>query len=88
MILGLQNAAQTFQKFMQHTVLEGMEFIFSYIDDVIVASESEEQHRERLLFERLNRYGLTINERTKTFRYSKLLPEARSTCGKNSGDFV
>lgn len=63
MTFGLRNAAQTFQRFMHHTVLEGLDFLFSYIDDVIIASDNEEQHREhlRLLFERLSRYGLTIN---------------------------
>lgn len=33
---------------MHHTVLEGMKFLFSYIDGVVVASESKEQHREHL----------------------------------------
>lgn len=63
MTFGLRNAAQTFQRFMHHTVLEGLNFVFSYIDDIIIASDNEQQHREhlRLLFERLNRYGLTIN---------------------------
>ncbi|XP_060809920.1 uncharacterized protein LOC132904015 [Amyelois transitella] len=63
MTFGLKNAAQSFQRFMHHTVLEGLDFLFCYIDDVIIASENEEQHREhlRLLFERFNKYGLTIN---------------------------
>lgn len=63
MTFGLRNAAQTFQRFMHHTVLEGMDFLHCFIDDVIVASVNEEEHREhlRLLFERLNQFGLTIN---------------------------
>lgn len=63
MTFGLRNAAQTFQRFMHHSVLDGLDFLFSYIDDVIIASDNEEQHREhlKLLFDRLNRYGITIN---------------------------
>lgn len=62
MTFGLKNAAQSFQRFMHHTVLDGLDFLFCYIDDVIIASDNEVQHKEhlRLLFERLNRYGLTI----------------------------
>ena len=37
--------------------------MFAYIDDFLVASETEEQHREhlRMLFQRLNHYGVVIN---------------------------
>lgn len=76
MCFGLRNAAQTFQRFMNNTVLQGLgieredgtfepssEFIFCYIDDVIVASDSNSRHEQHLevLFKRLNDYGITIN---------------------------
>lgn len=63
MTFGLRNAAQTFQRFMHHTVLQGLDFLFSFVDDVIIASNNSRDHTEhlRLLFERLNKYGLTIN---------------------------
>ena len=37
--------------------------MFAYIDDFLIASETEEQHREhlRMLFQRLNHYGVVIN---------------------------
>lgn len=63
MTFGLRNAAQTFQRFLNNVVLQNLNFIFVYIDDVIVASKSESEHKEhlRLVFERFNKYGLTIN---------------------------
>lgn len=63
MTFGLRNAPQTFQRFMNNTVLQGLEFLFSYLDDVIIASESPTQHNEhlRIVFERFNSYGITIN---------------------------
>lgn len=62
MTFGLCNAAQTFQRFM-HEVLAGLDFVFSYLDDIFVASENEAEHQQhlRILFERLRMYGLCIN---------------------------
>ncbi|GFV82593.1 retrovirus-related Pol polyprotein from transposon opus [Trichonephila clavipes] len=38
-------------------------FVFPYLDDVLVASSTEEEHREHLkmVFERFQQYGLRIN---------------------------
>lgn len=62
MPFGLRNAAQTFQRFMD-TALRGLEFCYAYLDDILVASEDEQQHYDQLkqLFERLNEYGIVIN---------------------------
>ncbi|KAJ2937315.1 hypothetical protein O0L34_g19483 [Tuta absoluta] len=74
MCFGLRNAAQTFQRFMNHTVITGLDFLFSYIDDVIFASEDIKQHKDHLrqLFERLNEYGITINISKCAFGQEKL----------------
>lgn len=63
MPFGLSNAAQTFQRFMSHSVLPGLDFVFCFIDDVIIASDSMEQYKKHLdeVFDRLNQYGITIN---------------------------
>lgn len=63
MTFGLKNAGQTFQRFLNDVVLRDLNFIFIYIDDVIIASTSESQHREHLtkIFERLKIFGITIN---------------------------
>lgn len=59
---GLRNAGQTFQRFI-HEVLRGLDFAFPFIDDVIIASEDETQHRQHLrqTLQRFEEYGVTIN---------------------------
>lgn len=62
MSFGLRNAAQTFQRFVDE-VLRGLDFAYAYIDDILVASTTEEEHERHLeqVFARLNRYGVKIN---------------------------
>lgn len=62
MTFGLRNAAQTFQRFLDE-VLQGLDFTYGYLDDILVFSSSETQHLEHLeiLFERLKKYGVLIN---------------------------
>ncbi|MBM3939179.1 MAG: hypothetical protein FJ333_11085, partial [Sphingomonadales bacterium] len=63
MPFGLKNAGQTFQRMMDN-VLEEMDSSFCYMDDVMVASFSEDEHLEDLrnLFGRLEKHGLVLNE--------------------------
>lgn len=62
MPFGLRNAAQTFQRFID-TVLRGLDFCYAYLDDILVASKNESEHRKhvRQLFSRLNQFGIVIN---------------------------
>jgi len=62
MSFGLRNAAQTFQRFIDE-VLHGLTQCYAYIDDILAASENEEQHEKHLeqLFTRLKKYGMRIN---------------------------
>lgn len=62
MSFGLQNAPQTFQRFMNN-VLHDLPFVFCYIDDILIASRTEDEHIAHLrqVFERLSSNGLTIN---------------------------
>lgn len=62
MVYGLRNAAQTFQRFM-NTVLMGLDFVFCYLDDILVSSPDQETHKTHLktVFERLDEFGLCIN---------------------------
>ncbi|GFX67795.1 retrovirus-related Pol polyprotein from transposon opus [Trichonephila clavipes] len=62
MSFGLRNAPSTFQRFITE-VLYGLYFVFPYLDDILVASSTKEEHSEHLkmVFERFQQYGLRIN---------------------------
>jgi cleavage and polyadenylation specificity factor subunit 1 len=73
MNFGLSGASQTFQRFID-TVTRKLEVcrpdgttrkvtIYTYIDDILIASETQEEHLADLdaLFKRLEQYGLLIN---------------------------
>ena len=62
MPFGLRNAAQTFQRFIDQ-VLHGLHFCYAYIDDLLIASTSPEEHKQhlRLVLERLHKHGILIN---------------------------
>ena len=55
MPFGLSNATQTAQRFTD-TALIGLDFCYTYVDDILVASEDKAEHREHLkrLFARLD----------------------------------
>jgi len=59
---GLRNAGQTFQRFVDE-VVRGLDFCFAYIDDILVFSRNSSEHAEhlRILFTKLNEYGIVIN---------------------------
>ena len=58
----LRNSAQCFQRHTKHITAD-LDFVFGYLDDVLVCSPDEETHllRLRKLFERFSEYSLTIN---------------------------
>jgi hypothetical protein len=62
MLCGLRNAAQTFQRFMD-SILKHLPFVFCYLDDIIIASHSLEEHIEHLwqIFTILQENGRLIN---------------------------
>lgn len=68
MPFGLCNAAQTFQGFIRQ-VLNGLNFVHAYLDDLLIASSGEQEHKEHLrtVFARLRDYGLTINRGKSVF---------------------
>ena len=62
MPFGLKNAAQSFQRFIDE-VLRGLHFSYAYIDDVLIASNTPDEHAQHLrtVFERFKQYGVVIN---------------------------
>ena len=73
MPFGLKNAAQAFQRLMDG-ILRDIPFTFVYIDDILVASRSHEEHLEHLrqVFQLLSNNGLVINKAKCVFGASEL----------------
>ena len=69
MPFGLKNAPSVFQRFVDMIFSDLRPFIHVYIDDVIVFSNTIEDHVKHLdiVFQRLSDYGLTIQERKCAF---------------------
>ena len=59
---GLKNAAQAFQRLMD-TVLEGIDCVFVYLDDILIFSRDSKRHARdlRMVFAALESHGLIIN---------------------------
>ena len=74
MPFGLKNAAQAFQRLMD-TVCRGLERVFVYIDDILVASSNPVQHLQDLetLFKRF--------KQSRTFHSPKQLRAYNSSSG-------
>ena len=62
MTFGMRNSGNTFQGLMDR-VLAGHDNFFAYLDDILVFSNTEEEHRGHLqaVFNRLRRAGLAAN---------------------------
>ena len=73
MSFGLRNAAQTFMRVM-HKALHGLDFVFVYLDDILVFSTSDSEHENHLktIFERLREHGLMIKMEKCVFGKSEI----------------
>jgi len=73
MTFELRNAAQTFQRFMDE-VVQGLDFCYVYLDYILIASKTAEEHYEHLrrLFQRLQQFGVTINTTKCVFGVSEV----------------
>ena len=61
MPFGLQNSGQTFQRFIDD-VTHGLDFVFVYLDDLLVTSPDNKTHKKHLkiVFKCLAEYGIII----------------------------
>lgn len=73
MTFGLRNASQSFQRFINY-VLGDLDFVYIYIDDILVASSTLEVHYAHLrtVFERLKKAHLRLNLEKCTFAVEEL----------------
>lgn len=62
MTFGLRNAGQTFQRFVDE-MLRGLDFVYPYIDDILVFSPDPVTHEKHLheVFKRLKEFGMVLN---------------------------
>lgn len=62
MTFGLRNAGQTFQRYINHA-LGDLDFVFIYIDDILIASSSHEEHLAhiRIVLHKLKEAHLRLN---------------------------
>ena len=70
---GLKNAAQAFQRLMD-SVCAGLDFVFAYLDDILIASKSKAEHKEhfQLLFDRLAEHGLVVKTEKCVFGFEEI----------------
>ena len=62
MPFGLRNAGQSFQRFM-NKVLEGLDYCFVYVEDVLIGSKSLEEHMQHLreVLSRMAEHSIVLN---------------------------
>ena len=80
---GLRNSGQTFQRFIDH-VTRGLDFVFVYLDDLLVTSPDHKTHKKhlRILFARLSEYGIIIGPEKCQFGTSELSFLGHHVCAK------
>ena len=73
MAFGLRNAGASFQRMMDWVIC-GLAFVYCYLDDLRVASHSPEEHitHLRILFQRLQQFGLVINLEKCSFHVNEI----------------
>ena len=73
MPFGLRNAAQSFQRFIDQ-VFRGLDFVYAFIDDVLIASSNPDEHKLHLrqVFQRLDQYGITANPKKCNFGQTEI----------------
>ena len=73
MPFGLKNTGQTFQRMMDE-ILSDLDYLFVYMDDVLVASRSMEEHTEhfRELFRQLAAHDLVVSPPKCQFGQTKI----------------
>ena len=73
MPFGLRNAAQPFHRFIDE-VLHDLHFSYAYIDDVLIASSTPEEHKSHLnlVSDRFRQFGVIVNPTKCELRVSEL----------------
>ena len=80
---GLRNSGQTFQRFIDN-VTRGFDFVFVYLDDLLVTSPDHRKHKKHLkiLFTCLAEYGIIIGPEKCQFGTTELSFLAQHVCSE------
>ena len=80
---GLRNSGQTFQRFIDH-VTRGLDFVFVYLDDLLVTSPDHKTHKKhlRIFFARLAEYGIIIGLEKCQFGTTELIFLGHHVCAE------
>ena len=80
---GLRNSGQTFQRFIDHVTC-GLDFVFVYLDDLLVASPDHKTHKKHLqiIFARLSEYGIIIGPEKCQFGTTELSFLSHHVCAE------
>ena len=86
---GLRNSGQTFQRFIDH-VTRGLDFVFVYLDDLLVTSPDHKTHKKhlRILFARLSEYGIIIGPEKCQFGTSELSFLGHHVCAEGISRYL
>ena len=73
MPFGLRNSGNTYQLYIDQ-VIRGLLFCFAYVDEILVASHSLEEHEQhlRLLHDRFKQNGVALNKEKCEFAVTNL----------------
>ncbi|KAI7800948.1 hypothetical protein IRJ41_015739, partial [Triplophysa rosa] len=81
---GIISASEIFHRAMEH-VIEGLEGVRAYVDDIVVWGSSVQEHNQRLiqLLERIRKHGLKLNRAKCLFGVTEMtfLGDKLSGCG-------
>ena len=74
MTFGFRNASQIFQRYI-NSALGDLDFVFVYLDDILIASSSEEEDKQHLnlVLARLNEHELQVNVEKCKFGVAELI---------------
>ena len=74
MPFGLRNSSQTFQRYMDLILQPCREYAAAYIDDIVIYSDSEEQHKIHVdqIIHEIKQAGLKINDKKCLFNRTSI----------------
>ena len=85
MCFGISSAPEIFQRIM-NKILEGVPGVICHMDDVLIHDTTREEHDQRVdeVMERIQRSGMTLNNKCEFSMTIKQVPGLHNRQGRNS----